>query len=136
MISTAVCAMLVFGHERIEAHSQRKLLVNLQDNDAPLVYLFERPYSGQFYSAGRAQVARDPADIARWIATDKPATLLVPEREFRALSLATDPRWIEVARHGRYVMLKKRQNTAASTTELSEPPRKPHAPRHSRWAGW
>ena len=104
-----VCAILVFGHERIEAHSQRRMLANLQDNDAPLIYLFQRPYSGQFYSAGRAREVRDSADIARWLATDEPATLLVPEHEFGVLSLATDPRWVEVARHGGYVMLKKRQ---------------------------
>ncbi len=102
------CALLVFGHERIEARSQRRLLGMPHDAGAPLVYLFKRPFSGQFYSAGRAIEARDSAEVARWLATDKPATLLVPEYEFARLSLAGDPRWAEVARHGGYVMLKPR----------------------------
>jgi 4-amino-4-deoxy-L-arabinose transferase-like glycosyltransferase len=102
-------ALLVFGHEGIEARSQRKLLAGLHDADAPLVYLFKRPFSGQFYSAGRALEVRDSAEVARWLATDKPATLLVPTYEFDRLSLATDPRWIEIARHGGYVMLQRRQ---------------------------
>jgi 4-amino-4-deoxy-L-arabinose transferase-like glycosyltransferase len=106
----AFCTILVFGHERIEAHSQRKLLASLRQSDAPLVYLFQRPYSGQFYSAGRARVARESDEVARWLATDAPATLVVPEHEFGVLSLATDPRWVELVRHGGYVMLlKKRQ---------------------------
>jgi 4-amino-4-deoxy-L-arabinose transferase-like glycosyltransferase len=104
----ALCAMLIGGHERIEAHSQRKLLAGVSGPDAPLVYLFERPYSSEFYSAGRAQVARDPVEIARWIATDKPAILFLPEGRFLGSSLATDPRWVETARHGGYVRLEKR----------------------------
>lgn len=104
-----LCAMLLFGHERIEAHSQRRLLANVKDADGPLVYLFERPYSGQFYSAGRAQVAREPSEIASWMATDEPATLVLPERKLPGSSLATDPRWVETARHGGYVMLQRRR---------------------------
>ena len=103
------CALLVFGHARIEARSQRKMLADLPDTDTPVVYLFKRPFSGQFYSAGRALEVRDSADVARWLATDKQATLLVPEHEFAVLALASDPRWIEIARHGGYVMLKRRQ---------------------------
>ncbi len=102
------CVLLVIGHQRIEARSQRKLLAVPHDADAPLVYLFKRPFSGQFYSAGRALEVRDSAEVARWLASDKPATLLVPEHEFVRLSLATDLRWVEVARHGGYVMLRKR----------------------------
>ena len=105
----ALCALLVFGHDRIEAHSQRTLLAHVKGTDAPLVYLFERPYSGQFYSGGRAQVVREASEIARWMATDKPATLVLPESRLLGSSLATDPRWVEVARHGGYVMLEKRQ---------------------------
>jgi len=101
-------AMLVFGHDRIEARSQRKLLAQAQDTRAPLVYLFKRPFSGQFYSAGRALEVRDGAEIARWLATENPATLLLPEHEFGRLALANDARWVEVARHGGYVMLTKR----------------------------
>ena len=78
------------------------------DTRAPLVYLFKRPFSGQFYSAGRALEAKDSAEIARWLATDEPATLLVPQDRFASLALAADPRWVEVARHGGYVMLKRR----------------------------
>ena len=80
----------------------------MQESDTPLVYLYHRPYSGQFYSAGRARVAREGDEVARWLATDAPATLVVPVHEFGVLSLATDTRWVEVARHGGYVMLKKR----------------------------
>ena len=101
--------LLVFGHERIEARSQRKLLAQVPDASAPLVYLVKRPFSGQFYSAGRALEARDSVEVARWLATDKPATLLVAEPDFAALKLASDPRWSEVARHGGYVMLARRQ---------------------------
>jgi hypothetical protein len=105
----ALCAMLILGHDRVDAHSQHTLLAGVDGSGSPIVYLFERPYSSEFYSAGRAQVARDPAEIARWIATDKPAILLLPERRFVGSPLATDPRWVEAARHGGYVMLKRRQ---------------------------
>ncbi len=100
--------ILVFGQQRIEARSQRALLTRVPDATAPLVYLVKRPFSGQFYSAGRALEARGSAEVARWLATDKPATLLVAEADFASLSLATDPRWVEVARHGGYVMLTRR----------------------------
>jgi 4-amino-4-deoxy-L-arabinose transferase-like glycosyltransferase len=101
--------LLVSGRDRIEARSQRQLLAGRLDAGAPVVYLVKRPFSGQFYSAGRALEVRDSAEIARWLDTDKPATLLVPEREFAQFGLAGDARWSEVARHGGYVMLKKRQ---------------------------
>jgi 4-amino-4-deoxy-L-arabinose transferase-like glycosyltransferase len=104
-----ICVFLALGSERIEARSQRKLLAGRLDAGAPVVYLFKRPFSGQFYSAGRALEVQGSAEIARWLSTDKPATLLVPEREFERLALAGDSRWSEVARHGGYVMLKKRQ---------------------------
>jgi len=103
------CGLLVFGQQGIEARSQRRLLEKVHDPDMPLAYLFKRPFSAQFYSAGHALEVRDDAEVARWLATDKPATLLVPEYEFDRLSLAADKRWVEVARHGGYVMLKKRQ---------------------------
>jgi 4-amino-4-deoxy-L-arabinose transferase-like glycosyltransferase len=108
VLPLVLAGMLVFGHDRTEARSQRKLLATSHDADAPLVYLFKRPFSGQFYSAGRALEARDSADVARWLATSQPATLLVPEPEFTRLSLDSDPRWTEVARHGGYVMLSRR----------------------------
>lgn len=111
------CALLLFGQARIESRSQRSLLARIEQSpaiagagtDAPLVYLFKRPFSGQFYSAGRALEVRDGAEAARWLATDKPAILLVPDYEFDRLSLASDTRWVAVARHGGYVMLRKRQ---------------------------
>ena len=102
--------LLVSARTRIEARSQRKLAGRpAATPDAPLVYLFKRPFSGQFYSAGRALEVRDGAEAERWLATDKPATLLVPDYEFDRLSLASDARWVEVGRHGGYVMLRKQQ---------------------------
>ena len=81
----------------------------MHESDAPLVYLFKRPFSGQFYSAGRALEVRDGAEVARWLATDKPATLLVPDARLRP-PLARDRRALgRSARHGGYVMLRKRQ---------------------------
>ena len=102
------CAILVVGHDRIEARSQRKLLAQVTDPKAPLVYLFKRPFSGQFYSAGQALEVRERAEVERLLGSDTPATLLIPEHEFTALALAADPRWVEVARHGGYVMLSRR----------------------------
>jgi 4-amino-4-deoxy-L-arabinose transferase-like glycosyltransferase len=106
------CGLLAFGRDDIEARSQRKLLDQWRREQvtpvaagAPLVYLFKRPFSAQFYSAGQALEASDRAEIDRWLATEQPATVCVPEHEFAALSLAGDPRWAEVARHGGYVML-------------------------------
>ena len=104
-----VCVLLVVGRERIEARAQRKLLAVPHDAAAPLVYLFKRPFSGQFYSEGRALEVRDAAEATRWLATAKPATLLVPEHDFDRLALAADERWAEAGRHGGYVMLRKRQ---------------------------
>jgi len=101
--------LLVAGQDRIEARSQRKLLAGVHEPDAPIVYLFKRPFSGQFYSAGRALEVRDAAEAERWLATDKPATLLLPQHDFDRLSLATDARWVEAGRHGGYVMLRRRQ---------------------------
>jgi 4-amino-4-deoxy-L-arabinose transferase-like glycosyltransferase len=101
-------ATLVFGHARVEAHSQHDMLSHWKDSGAPLVYLFERPYSAEFYSSGRAQVAHDSAAIARWIATDEPATLVVPESKLAAVAHDNQPPWVIVARDGNYVMLKKR----------------------------
>ncbi len=109
MMPIIACGLLAFGRDGIEERSQRKLLAREQGNDAPLVYLYKRPFSGQFYSAGRALEARDSTEIARWLGTDEPATLLVPEHEFARPAFAGDARWSEVARHGGYVMLKKRQ---------------------------
>jgi 4-amino-4-deoxy-L-arabinose transferase-like glycosyltransferase len=93
----AACGLLVFGREGIEDRSQRVLLAGRLDAGAPVVYLFKRPFSGQFYSAGRALEVLDSAEIARWLATDKPATLLVPDHDFERLALASDARWSEVA---------------------------------------
>ena len=98
-------ALLVFGEQRIDARAQRSLLAHPHDATAPLVYLFKRPFSGQFYSQGRALEVRDRDEALRWLARDEPATLLVPEVEFDRLGLAADARWTAVARHGGYVML-------------------------------
>jgi hypothetical protein len=102
------CGLLVGGQAGIEGRSQRLMLARLKGNEGPLVYLYKRPFSGQFYSAGKAIEVRDAAEVERWLATETPATLLVPEPEFTQLGLATDPRWLEVARHGGYVMLQRR----------------------------
>jgi 4-amino-4-deoxy-L-arabinose transferase-like glycosyltransferase len=102
-------ALLVFGQQRIDARAQRTLLAHPHDTAAPLVYLFRRPFSGQFYSQGQALEVRDRDEALRWLASDAPATLLVPQTEFDRLSLAGHPRWVEVARHGGYVMLVPRR---------------------------
>lgn len=104
------CALLVLGHNRIEERSQRKLLAGVQGApaDVPLVYLVKRPFSGQFYSAGRALEAADDAAIEKWLATEQPATLLLPDYEFDRRGMVNDPRWAEAGRHGGYVMLKRR----------------------------
>ena len=108
VMPAVVAALLGVGQQRIDARSQRTLLAKVADSQAPLVYLFKRPFSGQFYSAGRALEVQDSAEVARWLATDKPATLLIEEHRFRTLALAADTRWVELARHGGYVMLAKR----------------------------
>lgn len=101
--------LLVAGAQRIAASAQRTLLAHPHDAAAPLVYLFRRPFSGQFYSQGRALEVRDRAEALAWLASDKPATLLVPDYEFDRLALKDDPRWREAARHGGYVMLVPRR---------------------------
>jgi 4-amino-4-deoxy-L-arabinose transferase-like glycosyltransferase len=98
-------AVLVVGQQRIDARAQRTLLAHPHDEAVPLVYLFKRPFSGQFYSQGRALEVRDRDEALRWLAGDRPATLLVPDVEFDRLALKDDPHWRELARHGGYVML-------------------------------
>jgi hypothetical protein len=105
----AGAAILVIGAQRIDGRAQRTLLAQPHDENAPLVYLFRRPFSGQFYSQGRAIEVRERDDALRWLQGDRPATLLVPDYEFDRLALKDDPRWREVARHGRYVMLVPRR---------------------------
>ncbi len=102
-------AILVIGAQRIDGRAQRTLLAHPHDPNAPLVYLFRRPFSGQFYSQGRAIEVRERDAALAWLASDKPATLLVPDYEFERLALKDDPRWREVARHGHYVMLVPRR---------------------------
>ena len=101
-------ALLVFGQQRIDARAQRSLLAYPHDANAPLVYLFKRPFSGQFYSQGRALEVRDRDEALRWLDGDKAATLLLPDYEFDRLEIAKNPHWAEVARHGGYVMLRRR----------------------------
>lgn len=98
-------AVLAIGAERIDRRAQRSLLAQVPDATLPLVYLFRRPFSGQFYSQGRAIEVRDRDAALAWLAGGRAATLLVPEYEFDRLALDADPRWREVARHGGYVML-------------------------------
>ena len=105
----AGAAILIIGAQRIDGRAQRALLAQPHDENAPLVYLFRRPFSGQFYSQGRALEVRERDEALRWLQGDKPATLLVPDYEFDRLALKDDPRWREVARHGHYVMLVPRR---------------------------
>lgn len=110
IMPVVVAALIATGSERFgDKGSQRVLLAPLRDSDAAIVYLYERPFSAQFYSHGRAKLAKDPAEIQRWLATDKPAILLLPQGRFDALGLAADPRWVEAGRHEGYVMLKRRE---------------------------
>ncbi|HRI17850.1 MAG TPA: glycosyltransferase family 39 protein [Burkholderiaceae bacterium] len=102
-------AILVVGAQRIDARAQRTLLAYPHDEGAPLIYLFRRPFSGQFYSQGRAIEVRDREVSLAWLASNQPATLLVPDYEFERLALKDSPRWREVARHGGYVMLVPRR---------------------------
>lgn len=110
IMPVVVAALIATGSERFgDKGSQRVLLAPLRDSDAAIVYLYERPFSAQFYSAGRARLVKDPAGIERWLATDKPAILLLPQGRFDALGLAADPRWVEAGWHEGYVMLKRRE---------------------------
>lgn len=91
-----------------ETRSQRKLLAAVRDTKLPIVYLYQRPFSGQFYSRGRALEVKDPAAVERWLATDAPAIVLLPEARFDASPLAADARWDVLGRHEGYVMLQRR----------------------------
>lgn len=109
IMPVVVAGLIASGSDRFsDARSQRKLLAPLRDSSVPMVYLYERPFSGQFYSGGRALQVKEPAEIEQWLATDKPAILLLPQGRFDALGLAADPRWIEAGRHEGYVMLEHR----------------------------
>ncbi len=109
IMPVVLAGLIAFENDRFsDARSQRKLLATVHDTNIPLVYLFQRPFSGQFYSAGRALEVKDRAEIDRWLASEKPAILLLPATQFDALALASDARWKEVARHGGYVMLRHR----------------------------
>jgi 4-amino-4-deoxy-L-arabinose transferase-like glycosyltransferase len=105
----AGATLLVVGAQRIDARAQRTLLAQPHDESAPVVYLFKRPFSGQFYSQGRALEVRDRDAALGWLSSDRPATLLVPDHEFERLAREDDPRWREAARHGGYVMLVPRR---------------------------
>ena len=101
--------LLLAGHGHFgETRSQRKLLAAVRDTKLPIVYLYQRPFSGQFYSRGRALEVKDPAAIERWLATDAPAIVLLPEGRFDASPLAADARWDVLGRHEGYVMLRRR----------------------------
>ncbi|HRP27477.1 MAG TPA: glycosyltransferase family 39 protein [Burkholderiaceae bacterium] len=105
-----VAGLIATGSERFgDKGSQRVLLAPLRDSKVPIVYLYERPFSGQFYSGGRAQLATDPAAVETWLATGEPAILLLPQGRFEALGLAADPRWAEAGRHEGFVMLERRE---------------------------
>jgi 4-amino-4-deoxy-L-arabinose transferase-like glycosyltransferase len=104
-------AILLVGAQRIDGRAQRTLLAHPRDESVPLIYLFRRPFSGQFYSGGRALEVLDRDAALAWLASDRPATLLVPDYEFDRLGLKDSPRWAEAARHGGYVMLVPRRAT-------------------------
>lgn len=104
-------AILAIGAQRIDARAQRTLLAKPHDPGVPLVYLFRRPFSGQFYSQGRALEVRERDAALAWLESDQKATLLVPDYEFERLALAGSSRWREAARHGGFVMLVPRSAT-------------------------
>lgn len=109
IMPVVVAGLIVSGSDRFsDARSQRKLLAPLRDAGVPIVYLYERPFSGQFYSGGRALLAKDDADISQWLVTDKPAIVLLPQGRYELLGLARDPRWTLIGRHEGFVMLEHR----------------------------
>lgn len=109
VMPVVVAALIASGHERFsDALSQRVLLAPLRDSKLPIVYLYERPFSGQFYSGGRALLVKEQPEIERWLATDQPAIVLLPQGRFDALGLAADPRWKVAGRHEGFVMLERR----------------------------
>lgn len=109
IMPTVLAGLLLFGHEHFsEERSQRKLLATVRDTRLPLVYLYQRPFSGQFYSGGRALEVKDPAEIARWLASDKPAILLLPQGRFDTSSFVGDAHWEVLGRHEGYVMIGRR----------------------------
>lgn len=104
-----LAGLLLAGHDKFsDGLSQRPLLAAVRDTRLPIVYLYQRPFSGQFYSGGRALEVKDPAAIARWLATDAPAIVLLPEGRFDASPLVGDARWQVLGRHEGYVMLQRR----------------------------
>ncbi|HMN76862.1 MAG TPA: glycosyltransferase family 39 protein [Burkholderiaceae bacterium] len=109
VMPVVVAGLIASGHERFsDALSQRVLLAPLRNSKLPIVYLYERPFSGQFYSGGRALLVKEQPEIERWLATDQPAIVLLPQGRFDAIGLAADPRWKVAGRHEGFVMLERR----------------------------
>ena len=95
--------VLLVGMKSLEVHSQRSLLRALPAEDIPVVYLYYRPFSAQFYTAGKAIKISD-ADAA-WARIDsrQPAHLVVPRIEASELADAfSSGCWRSVASHGGY----------------------------------
>ncbi len=57
-----VIALVVLNLGIADRKSDRALLSHITD-EAPIFYLEHRPFSGQFYSQGRAKLLRDPAQL-------------------------------------------------------------------------
>ena len=96
------------ARSRIDGRAHLLLLAQPHDASVPLVYLFRRPFSGQFTRRARRSRCATATLRDALAGGDKPATLLVPDYEFDRLGLKDHPRWREVARHGGYVMLAPR----------------------------
>lgn len=101
---TLLSGVLLVGSEVHEAHSQRRLIGALQAADVALVYLYRRPYSAQFYSAGKAIEVRDPDAARARIDSRQPAYLVVPYERVRELEGGLDSAcWRVIVSHGGYV---------------------------------
>lgn len=109
VVPAVVAALLATGSSHFgESKSQRELLANVQGTKLPIVYLYRRPFSGQFYSGGRALEVQEPAAIARWLAAESPAIVLLPQDRFDALPPDVAARWQALGRGEGYVMLERR----------------------------
>ncbi len=90
-----------------EQRSQRALLRRWPEN-TPLVYFYVRPLSANFYSKGQAQLVDSPAEIARWMSSPKPVTLVMQDTLLPQLIGDRLTAWQVVGKHAGFTMLQHR----------------------------
>ena len=113
--------LLALGYGPAEK-SQRKLIASLSvshSGEKSLTYLYQRPYSAEFYSRGSARVARDPNDMEGLFRNDAVDYFSVSKGDFERLPLAFRMRVKNLGLINRHYLLMENPAVVASATANS-----------------